>query len=979
MVKILHIQLKPLGEDDAQFRFFWDNPDQFQSRTLSLSDISSHNRRAEMGYYTRLPEPYDKTGQVLYNWLDGSDRLLQSALNQYQRESIVLAIAASGKLAHLPWELLHDGQRFLVERLPAIVPVRWVGDGDFLTVANQPKNRYLNVLFMATSPDGVEPQLDFEAEEGRILEATQGKRSLCLEVEESGNVEELGALVSEYGAGYFDVIHLTGHAEIGDNNNPYFITETEYGERKDSSAEDIARALQFQEPQLIFLSGCRTGYLANEGAVPSMAQELLANGATAVLGWGDRVADTEATAAAAIFYKELSKGQTVTQALALTYQTLVNKIQMPGSPGQHLGREWHLLRFYIAQFLPGALVTSPNTPGRRPARCLSIVPKFIDTKKKLRLLPRSEFVGRRRQLQNCLRTLRNDFEKVGVLLQGFGGWGKSAIAARICDRLSDYEPLVFWRDEIDHSSLVQALAEKLRDRKLRRNLQDNSEDLRFRLRDLFEELNETGKKWLLVLDDFEWNLEHREGSYILRDDIASLLEELVWAIQETYAQHRIIITCRYNFKSDLLTHFYQQEMDNFHHSELQKKLRRLNHFNSESLDECLKQRALKLADGNPRLLEWLDEEVVSHEDAEAKLTEYETRTDLWQEKVIWNQENTPELQIDSSLERILSRLLVYQIHVPMPALEAVCESKSDYREINRARDKGLIGVSPSPIEANQLYRVSHIIPCQLPKQPRILYPLYRKAYEALSQCRGNWENESEEKWREIFRLLFADKENSLRFRQGFSQMLGVQEKSRPGTKSAGPISDQVLEAELRRLKDELSEKNLCVPLKDYLHQGDWRKADEETAWLFYLVMVKQGYQYWKDMLREFPSETLNKIDQLWVNYSQGQFGFSIQKRIAFGQKPRTWDWKETWRLDDSGVFVEQETWDTFSKQLGWEDKWNRVGVVWGEHDNLNFLNKSPEGQLPALVYQRFFAGSWKGMWNWGNSIGFCELLAKLNQ
>ena len=38
---------------------------------------------------------------------------------------LLLAIAAAGRLAHLPWEVLHDGQEFLVAKLArAVVPVR---------------------------------------------------------------------------------------------------------------------------------------------------------------------------------------------------------------------------------------------------------------------------------------------------------------------------------------------------------------------------------------------------------------------------------------------------------------------------------------------------------------------------------------------------------------------------------------------------------------------------------------------------------------------------------------------------------------------------------------------------------------------------------------------------------------------------------------------------------------------------------------
>ena len=172
---ILHIDLKLVGKDYAEFRYFWDNPNQYKSRQLPLAQIANLINRAETDYYTRLPEEYAKTGQALYNWLDGSDRYFAQALNQHLREGIVLAIAASEGLAHLPWEILHDGTKFLVERTPAIVPIRWVTQPNSkpLIQEDKPANRALNVLFMATSPLGVEPVLDYEAEEGQILAATQ--------------------------------------------------------------------------------------------------------------------------------------------------------------------------------------------------------------------------------------------------------------------------------------------------------------------------------------------------------------------------------------------------------------------------------------------------------------------------------------------------------------------------------------------------------------------------------------------------------------------------------------------------------------------------------------------------------------------------------------------------------------------------------------------------------------------------------------
>ncbi len=65
--------------------------------------------------------------------------------------------------------------------------------------------------------------------------------------------------------------------------------------------------------------------------------------------------------------------------------------------------------------------------------------------------------------------------------------------------------------------------------------------------------------------------------------------------------------------------------------------------------------ALNLADGNPRLLEFLNNDILGREDAEAKLAELENSPDLWKDKIIWQ-----ELYqlIDQPLQQVLSHCLI---------------------------------------------------------------------------------------------------------------------------------------------------------------------------------------------------------------------------------------------------------------------------------------------------------------------------------
>lgn len=78
-------------------------------------------------------------------------------------------------------------------------------------------------------------------------------------------------------------------------------------------------------------------------------------------------------------------------------------------------------------------VTPVRTRGRKPAPPPTVATQFLDTAGTVKVPTRESFVGRRRQLQNCLRALKPPSEDIGVLIHGMGGLGKSSLAARLCD------------------------------------------------------------------------------------------------------------------------------------------------------------------------------------------------------------------------------------------------------------------------------------------------------------------------------------------------------------------------------------------------------------------------------------------------------------------------------------------------------------------------------------------------------------------
>ncbi|MEH2023179.1 tetratricopeptide repeat protein [Nostoc sp.] len=730
-MQTIRIQLRESTQESVELRYWLPQNNHYESRRLTLAEIDDLLNQRERDYYKLLPN-LPGIGQQLFFWLDGDGRWLSRGIANCPTKVLVIAIDTDQKLAHLPWEVLHDGKDFLVKRVnPVVLPLRWI---EKETEGFAVEARQLRVLFMATDPEDVEPKLDFEQEEARILADTRDF-AVDLRVEESGCVSELGKVWSRY-FDDFDVFHLTGHASItpgeaGKNptpnpspqarrgedleaNTPYFVTETEIGERYETTAAELAEVFRFRFPKLVFLSGCRTGQAPDKGAVPSMAEALIAQGARAVLSWGRPVEDRTATAAAAHLYGKLAAGYQLAEALASTYQQLFKQKV----------RDWHLLRLYVQGECPGAFVeVLGDLPPSAPEPAYE---QFLDPDtQQVRVAKPSEFVGRRRTLQRCLKAIRTS---LGVLIHGLGGVGKSTVTARLLERMVGYDRLVNFR-QLDEDKLLKTLAEQCTSERGHEIL-NGKLPLMQRLTNFFQEgLNTQEQRFAFVLDDFEANLELRNGVYVLQPQVVDVLLALLKAIQNSKLPHKVIITCRYNFQLSELNHrLYREPLGALGGADLIKKFNRLNSFNgSLVIDAELQKLAKKAADGNPRLLEWLDKILQNSQNptpptaplpaseegdkrgVEMILQKMEEKEKEFRENILAEEllkQQTP------GLRKMLGKLLVYELPVVLAAISPICEDISSWEShIQRAEILGLLEVTLTN-NGERLYRV-----------PRILSPL----------------------------------------------------------------------------------------------------------------------------------------------------------------------------------------------------------------------------------------------------------------
>jgi hypothetical protein len=284
--------------------------------------------------------------------------------------------------------------------------------------------------------------------------------------------------------------------------------------------------------------------------------------------------------------------------------------------------------------------------------------------------------------------------------------------------------------------------------------------------------------------------------------------------------------------------------------------------------------------------------------------------------------------------------LVYRIPVPKSSLVEVCGEKDE--QIEKGINLGLIEESSEREEENRLYRVSPILPktissIHLPVDEQELLSLYRKGYELLDSLWGNKENRDEERWAEIFRLAFADKENPERFREQFTKMIEVQYNYK---------ADSAYEKELRKQSEYLTENQgqIYQKLEEYLQQQDWKKADYETALIMYQWMVIENYRDFYDLFTQIPLDVIDEIDHLWVKYSEGKFGIKGQAKI----------------YRDLGGTEEynEEVWESFGDRVGW-----REGGRWLELEEVAYHATTHENNhFPILLYSRWLFGGWWGCW-----------------
>ncbi|KAM3091030.1 GUN4 domain-containing protein, partial [Phormidesmis sp. 146-12] len=157
-------------------------------------------------------------------------------------------------------------------------------------------------------------------------------------------------------------------------------------------------------------------------------------------------------------------------------------------------------------------------------------------------------------------------------------------------------------------------------------------------------------------------------------------------------------------------------------------------------------------------------------------------------------------------------------------------------------------------------------------------------------------------------------------------------------------------------------KGNYTQLEALLEAGQLKEADEETTKSMYEGMGQKFYLRDQD-IQQFPCADLRTIDQLWVKYSHGRFGFSVQKKI--------------WQRCGSPKKYNSQ-WEKFGVEVGWRTKGPAIlGGTWKSDAELTLDMSAPVGHFPATFRVRTGkeTGGWRG--RGGHVWGFSSLVQRL--
>ncbi|WP_017317679.1 cell division protein HetF [Mastigocladopsis repens] len=282
-------------------------------------------------------------GQQLYNALfQGTLRdswITAQGIAQNHQQVLRLRLGLKDtRLARLPWEVMHAGDRPIATG-PHIAFSRYqsgIGGASRLPSTSMPipsEEGRIKVLMAIASPTDLvrldllkQEAIKLQAELHRGAEGGNYLPQIELTLLEQPGREELTQALEQ---GRYHVLHYSGHSNIGSNGGEIYLVSNRTGLRETLGGDDLAGLLVNNNIQMAVFNSCLGTYAATsfdpigDTGERNLTESLVKRGIRSVLAMSERIPDEVALLLTQLFYRNLSQGYPVDLCVSRMRQGLI--------------------------------------------------------------------------------------------------------------------------------------------------------------------------------------------------------------------------------------------------------------------------------------------------------------------------------------------------------------------------------------------------------------------------------------------------------------------------------------------------------------------------------------------------------------------------------------------------------------------------------------------------------------------------------
>ncbi len=286
-------------------------------------------------------------GQQFYNALfQGTLRdswITAQGIAQHQQEVLRLRLGLKDtRLARLPWEVMHAGDRPLATgpyiafsrfqtgiQLPSRLlstniptPLEEGGIKVLMVIASPTDQVRLDLLKL----EAIRLQAELHRQSPRFSDSDNYLPEIELTLLEQPGREELTQALEQ---GRYHVLHYSGHSNLGPNGGEIYLVSSRTGLTETLSGDDLAGLLVNNNIQMAVFNSCLGAYAATSNPAAdtgerNLTESLVKRGIRSVLAMSERIPDEVALTLTQLFYRNLSQGYPVDLCVSRVRQGLIS-------------------------------------------------------------------------------------------------------------------------------------------------------------------------------------------------------------------------------------------------------------------------------------------------------------------------------------------------------------------------------------------------------------------------------------------------------------------------------------------------------------------------------------------------------------------------------------------------------------------------------------------------------------------------------